>query len=215
MVRRSLFSGGGVPGCFDLVAGGGAYEEAGSGFETSGCRDRWGSLQYWDRLSGAYGMFHMGSRETADDRAFDGLDRVSGESFCEPRKGAGSPGFIRGDPAERSGDSAGAVFSNRMEKPDVYGIFLCGSPFFCGVSCKKADDRENTVSGPAVLKREVERVYGDGGFWKPSRGTCDGKACQYYYGGGCKRVIRRTGGRHYDPIPGCRNKKWNAAGSSL
>ena len=34
-------------------------------------------------------------------------------------------------------------------------------------------------------------------------------------GGGCERVLRREGGSPYDPIPGCRNGKWNAAGSSL
>lgn len=152
MVRRSLFSGGGVPGCFDLVAGGGAYEKAGCGPTTSGCRDRRGTLQYRDCLSGAYGMFHMGSRETAGDWAFDGLDRVSGESFCGPWEGTGSSGLICGDPAEWAGDSKGTVFSYRMEKPDVYGSFLYGSPIFGGSSCEAADDWKNAVSGSAFLE---------------------------------------------------------------
>ena len=152
MVRRSLFSGGGVPGCFDLMAGSGAYEKVGSSPTTSGCRDRRGTLQYRERLSGTYGMFHMGNRETIGDRAFDGLDRVSRESFRGTWEGTGCYGLICGDPAEWAGDFAGAVLSYRMEKPDVYGIFLYGSPFLCGVSCKTADDRENTVSSQAFLK---------------------------------------------------------------
>ena len=94
MVRRSLFSGGGVPGCFDLMAGGGAYEKAGRGLETSGRRDRLGTLQYWKRLSGTYGKmscrrtagirWDMGSLETAGDRIFDDLDRFSGKTDHAP-----------------------------------------------------------------------------------------------------------------------------------
>lgn len=45
-----------------------------------------------------------------------------------------------------------AVFSYRLEKSDVYGIFLYGSSFLGGSSCEAADDRENTVSGPSFLK---------------------------------------------------------------
>ena len=68
------------------------------------------------------------------------------------REGTGRPGLIRRDFAEWAGDSAGAVFSYRLEKSDVYGIFLYGSSFLGGSSCEAADDRENTVSGPSFLK---------------------------------------------------------------
>ena len=130
-------------------------------------------------------------------------------------KGNGSPGFIRRDPAERSGDPAGTVLSYRMEKPDVYGIFLFGSPFLCGGSCEAADARENEVSGPAFFERKVKGVYGDGGFRESARGACDGKAGEHYRGGGRERVLRREGGSPYDPIPGCRDEKWNVAWSYL
>ena len=72
--------------------------------------------------------------------------------FEVAREGTGSPGLIRRDFAEWAGDSAGAVFSYRLEKSDVYGIFLYGSSFLGGSSCEAADDRENTVSGPSFLK---------------------------------------------------------------
>ena len=72
------------------MAGGGAYEKAGRGLETSGRRDRRGTLQYWKRLSGTYGKmscrrtagirWDMGSLETSGDRIFDDLDRFSGFS---------------------------------------------------------------------------------------------------------------------------------------
>ena len=85
---------GGSPGCFDLMAGGGAYEKAGRGLETSGRRDRRGTLQYWKRLSGTYGKmscrrtagirWDMGSLETAGDRIFDDLDRFSGKTDHAP-----------------------------------------------------------------------------------------------------------------------------------
>ena len=76
-----------------------------------------------------------------------------GDSWMEvAREGTGSPGLIRRDFAEWAGDSAGAVFSYRLEKSDVYGIFLYGSSFLGGSSCEAADDRENTVSGPSFLK---------------------------------------------------------------
>ena len=45
-----------------------------------------------------------------------------------------------------------SLFENRLEKSDVYGIFLYGSSFLGGSSCEAADDRENTVSGPSFLK---------------------------------------------------------------
>ena len=78
--------------------------------------------------------------------------RFLDESFEVAREGTGSPDLIRRDFAEWAGDSAGAVFSYRLEKSDVYGIFLYGSSFLGGSSCEAADDRENTVSGPSFLK---------------------------------------------------------------
>ena len=79
---------------FHLMAGGGAYEKAGRGLETSGRRDRRGTLQYWKRLSGTYGKmscrrtagirWDMGSLETAGDRIFDDLDRFSGKTDHAP-----------------------------------------------------------------------------------------------------------------------------------
>ena len=70
------------------------YEKAGRGLETSGRRDRRGTLQYWKRLSGTYGKmscrrtagicWDMGSLETAGDRIFDDLDRFSGKTDHAP-----------------------------------------------------------------------------------------------------------------------------------
>ena len=64
------------------------------GLETSGRRDRRGTLQYWKRLSGTYGKiscrrtagicWDMGSLETAGDRIFDDLDRFSGKTDHAP-----------------------------------------------------------------------------------------------------------------------------------
>ena len=69
-------------------------EKAGRGLETSGRRDRRGTLQYWKRLSGTYGKmscrrtagirWDMGSLETAGDRIFDDLDRFSGKTDHAP-----------------------------------------------------------------------------------------------------------------------------------
>lgn len=135
------------------MAGGGAYEKEGGGIKTYGCRDRWGTLQYRDHLSGTYRKrYQMGSRGTAGDGTFYGVDRVSRESFRESWEGTGSPGLIRWDPAERAGNPAGTVLSYRLEKSDIYGLFLRGRPFFDGNSCEAADDRENTVSGSSFLK---------------------------------------------------------------
>ena len=78
------------------MAGGGAYEKAGRDLETSGRRDRRGTLQYWKRLSGTYGKmscrrtagigWDMGSLETAGDRIFDDLDRFLGKQTMRQEK---------------------------------------------------------------------------------------------------------------------------------
>ena len=85
---------GGSPVEYDWYADLFFLEEVGRGLETSGRRDRRGTLQYWKRLSGTYGKmscrraagirWDMGSLETAGDRIFDDLDRFSGKTDHAP-----------------------------------------------------------------------------------------------------------------------------------
>ena len=185
MVRRSLFLEEVYRDCFDLMAGGGAYEKAaealrllGAGIAGGLCST--GSVylelmgrcpaggqpvfagiwEVWKLLVTGFLMIWIRTFRETDQRL--GKKRNASadrgvfldESFEVAREGTGSPGLIRRDFAEWAGDSAGAVFSYRLEKSVFMGFFCMGVRFLAVALVRAADDRENTVSGPSFLNEK-------------------------------------------------------------